>query len=82
MEVSCGCGYGRATGKPIAFGQGTAPVVSCESLAKLTLQETTVTLAQEYAAGEYQAPAPRSDHLPALREHPVVPQPRRKRVTR
>jgi hypothetical protein len=42
-----------------AFGQVSKPVVSCESLAKLVLPDTTITLVKEYAAGEYKAPAPR-----------------------
>jgi feruloyl esterase len=42
-----------------SFGQVSKPVVSCESLAKLALPDTTITMAKEYAAGEYKAPAPR-----------------------
>jgi feruloyl esterase len=39
-----------------AFGQAAAPVVSCESLAKLTLPDTTITMAQSLGAGEFKAP--------------------------
>lgn len=39
-----------------AFSQGAAPAVSCESLAKLVLPDTTITVAKAYAAGEFQAP--------------------------
>jgi feruloyl esterase len=39
-----------------AFGEGTAPAVSCESLAKLALPDTTITLAQPVAAGEFKLP--------------------------
>jgi feruloyl esterase len=39
-----------------AFGQGAAPAVSCQSLARLTLPDTTITLVEEYAAGELKAP--------------------------
>ena len=40
-----------------AFGEGTAPAVSCESLAKLALPDTTITMAQTVAAGEFKMPA-------------------------
>ena len=39
-----------------AFSQGTKPVVSCESLARLELREATVTTATTMAAGEVKAP--------------------------
>jgi feruloyl esterase len=39
-----------------AFSQGAAPVASCESLAKQTLPDTTITKVEEYAAGELKAP--------------------------
>ncbi len=38
-----------------AFGQ-TTPTVSCESLAKLALPYTTITMAQTVAAGEFKIP--------------------------
>jgi feruloyl esterase len=42
-----------------AFGQGGAPAVSCESLAKLALPDTTITMAQAVAAGEFKLPEER-----------------------
>ena len=39
-----------------AFGQGPAPVASCESLAKLALPNATITMAQQVAAGEFKVP--------------------------
>jgi feruloyl esterase len=49
-----------------AVGQGTAPTVSCESLAKLTLPDTTVTMAQTVPVGQFQIPAtPRQGPPPA-----------------
>jgi feruloyl esterase len=42
-----------------AFSQGATPAVSCESLAKLALPDTTITLAEPVAAGEFKdAPLP------------------------
>ena len=40
-----------------AFGQGAAPAASCESLAKLALPDTTITMAKSVGAGEYKAAA-------------------------
>jgi hypothetical protein len=40
-----------------AFSQGTAPARSCESLAKLALPDTTITMAQSVAVGEFKMPA-------------------------
>jgi feruloyl esterase len=42
-----------------AFSQSRVPAVSCESLAKLALPDTTITAAQAYAAGEYKMPSTR-----------------------
>ena len=39
-----------------AIGEGTAPAVSCESLAKLTLPDTAITMAQTVAAGAFKMP--------------------------
>ena len=39
-----------------AHGQSVIPKVSCESLAKLTLPDTTVTMAQVVQSGEFQEP--------------------------
>jgi feruloyl esterase len=39
-----------------AFSQAAAPAVSCESLAKLALPDTTITMAQPVAAGEFKMP--------------------------
>jgi feruloyl esterase len=39
-----------------AFSQGTTPVVSCESLTKLVLPGTIITMAQPVAAGEFKIP--------------------------
>jgi hypothetical protein len=39
------------------YGQNAQPAVSCASLGKLTLPNTTITTAQEYAAGEFKMPA-------------------------
>ena len=51
---------------------GAQPAVSCESLAKLALPDTTITMAKEYAAGEYKAPAPRFGPPPSARGAPGV----------
>ena len=40
-----------------ANSQGAKPAVSCDSLAKLTLQDTAITAVKQYAAGELKAPA-------------------------
>jgi feruloyl esterase len=40
-----------------AFSQSNAPAVSCESLAKLVLPDTIVTMAQPVAAGEFKTPS-------------------------
>ena len=40
------------------FSQAGSPAVSCESLAKLTLPNTTITMAQMVAAGELKMTAP------------------------
>jgi feruloyl esterase len=42
---------------PLAAGQEAKPVVTCDSLAKLSLQDTAITAVKEYAAGELKAPA-------------------------
>ena len=39
-----------------AYSQTAAPAVSCESLAKLALPDTTITMAQPVAAGEFKLP--------------------------
>lgn len=39
-----------------AFSQVAAPVVSCESLAKLALPDTIITMAQAVGAGEFKMP--------------------------
>jgi feruloyl esterase len=39
-----------------AFSQVTSPAVSCASLAKLTLPDTTITTAHELGAGEFKFP--------------------------
>lgn len=39
-----------------AFSQGTSPCVSCESLAKLALPNTTITIAQLVEAGKFETP--------------------------
>jgi feruloyl esterase len=39
------------------LSQQTASAVSCQSLAKLTLPDTTITMAQPVAAGEFKPPA-------------------------
>jgi len=39
-----------------AFSQGAGPAVSCESLAKIALPNTTITMAQPVAAGEFKMP--------------------------
>jgi len=44
-----------------AFSQTGAPVISCESLARLALPDTTITMAQTVAAGEFKVPAARVD---------------------
>lgn len=40
-----------------ASGQPASPAVSCESLAKLVLPHTTITMARAVAAGEFKAPS-------------------------
>jgi feruloyl esterase len=40
-----------------AFSQTATPAVSCESLAKLVLPDTTITMAQTVATGEFKVPA-------------------------
>jgi feruloyl esterase len=47
-----------------AFSQGAAPAVSCESLAKLALPDTAITMAQSVAAGEFIMPARRGGQAP------------------
>jgi len=42
---------------PMAFGQSAGPAASCESLAKLVLPNTTITMAQTVAAGEFKMPS-------------------------
>jgi len=39
------------------FGQSAAPAASCEALAKLTLPNTTITMAQVVQPGEFKMPA-------------------------
>ena len=40
----------------VASAQSAAPKVSCDSLAKLALPNTTITMAQLVGAGEFQMP--------------------------
>jgi feruloyl esterase len=54
-----------------AFGQAAKPAVSCESLAKLVLPDTTITMAQPVAAGEFKVPA----NPGASKKGPAAPQP-------
>ena len=46
------------------FCQGTAPIVSCESMAKLALPDTTITMAEAVAAGEFRMPPRRGGPAP------------------
>jgi feruloyl esterase len=39
-----------------AYGQGAAPVVSCESLGQMALSNTTITMAKTVEAGTFEAP--------------------------
>jgi feruloyl esterase len=54
-----------------AFSQAAKPEVSCESLAKLVLPDTTITMAQRVAAGEFKVPA----NPGAQGKGPAAPQP-------
>jgi feruloyl esterase len=54
-----------------AFSQAAKPAVSCESLAKLVLPDTTITMAQPVAAGEFKVPA----NPGASKKGPAAPQP-------
>ena len=47
-----------------AHGQAGKPAASCESLAKLALPDTTITMAQTVGAGEFVVPEERRPAAP------------------
>jgi feruloyl esterase len=63
-------GLGALLLSTTAFCQGTAPAVSCESLAKLELPEVMITQVQSVAAGQFKDPRPAESNGPGGPEGP------------